>query len=218
MQRFLDRRHAGQALAERLGDYADRPDVVVLGIPRGGVPVAYEIARRLRAPLDIFLVRKLAAPGHGELALGAIASGGVRVLNEDVVHDLGVSRDMLDAITQRAQAELERRERQYRRDRAPRELSNRVAILVDDGLATGATIRAAAITLRRRNPARVIVAVPVAAAHTYALLSDEVDDVVSAEIPDPFYAVGVRYEDFSQTTDEEVRDLLDHAGGTPQAA
>jgi putative phosphoribosyl transferase len=208
---FRDRRHAGRVLAQYLSHYAQRPGVVVLGLPRGGVPVAYEVARQLGAPLDVFLVRKLGLPGQPELAMGAIASGGVRVLNEDVVGPLGIGEDEIDAVVAVEQTELERRERVFRGDRPPLDLTGKIVILIDDGLATGSTMRAAARSVRRRGPARIVVAVPVAARTTCEELASEVDEVVCPNMPAPFYAVGLYYGDFSQTSDEEVRDLLEEA-------
>jgi predicted phosphoribosyltransferase len=208
---FRNRADAGRRLATLLGAYAGRPDVIVLALPRGGVPVGAEVARALGAPLDVFLVRKLGVPGHEELAMGAIASGGVRVLNEDVVTALHIPPAVVDAVAAREEAELSRREALYRGDRPPPDLRGRVVILVDDGLATGSTMRAAAAAVRGQGPARIVVAVPVAAAETCAELRAQVDELVGALTPEPFFAVGVWYEDFSQTTDEEVRTLLDHA-------
>ncbi|HEV2148990.1 MAG TPA: phosphoribosyltransferase [Longimicrobiaceae bacterium] len=210
-QKYRDRTEAGRELADRLGEYAGRPDVVVLALPRGGVPVAYEVARALGAPLDVFLVRKLGVPGHEELAMGAIASGGVRVLNADVVNALRVPPAAVDAVAAREMGELERRERAYRDDRPPPAVRGRTVLLVDDGLATGSTMRAAAEALRGLGPARLVVAVPVGAAETCDAFAREVDEVVCARTPEPFYAVGLWYEDFSQTTDDEVRDLLARA-------
>jgi putative phosphoribosyl transferase len=205
---FHDRSDAGRKLADRLLQYAGRDDVVVLALPRGGVPVAYEVARRIHAPLDIFLVRKLGVPGRDELAMGAIASGGVRIINVDVVRALSIPDDMIDAVARSEQQELERREREYRGDRMPVPVTGRVAILVDDGLATGASMSAAVEGLRMLDPARIVVAVPTAAPETCAAFRERVDEVVCAETPQPFHAVGLWYEDFSQTTDEEVRQLL----------
>jgi putative phosphoribosyl transferase len=205
---FRDRADAGRQLAGRLGAYAGRGDVTVLGLPRGGVPVAAEVARALGAPLDVFVVRKLGVPGHEELAMGAIASGGVRVLNDEVVKALFIPREAIEVATARAAAEVEQRERLYRGDRPPLDLRGRVVILVDDGLATGSTMRAAAAAVGRLGPARTVVAVPVAAGETYTELQAEVDEVVCVATPEPFYAVGVWYEDFSQTTDAEVREAL----------
>jgi predicted phosphoribosyltransferase len=190
---------------------ADRSDVVVLALPRGGVPVGYEVARRLRAPLDVFLVRKLGVPGHSELAFGAIATGGVRMLNHDVVDGLKLSREDVEAVAAEETEELARRERAYRDDLPPPDVQGKTAILVDDGLATGASMRAAVAALRRLGPARVIVAVPVAAASTRDEFGRLVDEVVCARTPSPFLAVGLWYDDFSQTSDEEVRELLRRA-------
>ena len=208
--RFSDRREAGRVLGERLKDYKDRADVVVLALPRGGVPVAYEVAEELHAPLDVFIVRKLGVPGHEELAMGAIASGGVRVLNEEIVSQLGLPGAAIDRIAQRELEELKRREREYRDDQPPPDVRGKTVILIDDGLATGSTMRAAAMALRRMNPAKLVIAVPAAAPETCEAFRDEVDEVICAITPDPFYAVGVWYEDFSQTSDEEVRELLAH--------
>jgi putative phosphoribosyl transferase len=205
---FEDRKAAGRALAARLRKYAGRSDVLVLALPRGGVPVAFEVAEALRAPLDLFLVRKLGTPGHRELAMGAIASGGVRVLNDDVVRWYGISSSAIDAVAQQEQHELERREATYREGREPTPLQGHVVILVDDGLATGSTMTAAVQAVRLREPARVIVAVPVGARETCDALSTIADEVVCARMPEPFSAVGQWYLDFDQTTDEEVRQLL----------
>jgi predicted phosphoribosyltransferase len=208
---FRDRADAGRQLAEELTAYADRPDVLVLALPRGGVPVAYEVARALHAPLDVFLVRKLGVPGHAELAMGALATGGVRVLNEDVVEGLRIPEEVIDEVAAEEQRELQRREAAYRGDRPPLDVRGRTVILVDDGLATGASMRAAVAALRQQRPAQIVIAVPVAAAETCAELRTEVDDLVCAHTPRPFYAVGLWYEDFSQTTDAEVHDLLERA-------
>ncbi len=208
---FRDRADAGQQLAKKLTAYANRPDVLVLALPRGGVPVAYEAARALGAPLDVFLVRKLGVPGHEELAMGAIATGGVQVLNRSLVHALGIPDEMVEAVVAREQRELERRERAYRDGRPTPDVRGRTVILVDDGLATGSTMRAAAAALRQQQAARIVVAVPVAPAETCEEFKAEVDEVVCAVTPEPFYAVGLWYEDFSQTTDEEVHDLLARA-------
>ncbi len=208
---FSDRIDAGRLLADRLRAYANRPDVVVLGLPRGGVPVAYEVARALNAPLDVFIVRKLGVPGHEELAMGAIATGGVRVLNEDVVQELGIPPDVIETVTDREHRELLRRERLYRDDRPAPTVLSRIAILVDDGLATGASMRAAAIALRHLGPQRIVIAVPVGAAPTCADLRAVADEVVCLATPEPFWGLGYWYEDFSQTTDQEVHDLLARA-------
>jgi predicted phosphoribosyltransferase len=208
---FQDRADAGRQLAAKLSRYAGRSDVLVLALPRGGVPVAYEVAQALHAPLDVFLVRKLGLPGHEELAMGAIATGGVRVLNDEVVRALRVPEEVIDQVTAEEQRELERREREYRSDRPPPDVRGRIVILVDDGLATGSTMRAAVAALRQQGPARIVVAVPIGAPETCAKLRDEADEAVCARTPEPFYAVGLWYEDFSQTSDDEVRELLDRA-------
>jgi predicted phosphoribosyltransferase len=208
---YRDRTEAGRLLAERLGAYADRPEVIVLALPRGGVPVGYEVARALHAPLDVFIVRKLGVPGHEELAMGAVATGGVRVLNDQVVRGLGIPDSVIDAVASWELEELRRRERLYRGDRPPPDVRGKTVILVDDGLATGSTMLAAVRALRQQQPARIVVAVPIAAPDTCELLRAEVDDVVCAVTPEPFYAVGLWYRDFSQTTDEEVRELLAQA-------
>ena len=208
---FRDRADAGRILADDLADFAGRTDVIVLALPRGGVPVAFEVARALGAPLDVFLVRKLGLPGHPELAMGAIASGGVQLLNEEVVRAYDVTDAEIDAVVAEEERELERRERSYREGRAFPSLEGRTVILIDDGLATGASMRAAVLALREKSPAWIVVAVPVAAAETCDEFRDWVDDIVCAETPNPFYAVGLWYEDFSQTTDEEVHDLLRRA-------
>jgi putative phosphoribosyl transferase len=208
---FRDRTDAGRQLAARLTRYADRTDVLVLALPRGGVPVAYEVAKALKAPLDVFLVRKLGVPGHEELAMGAIASGGVRVLNEDLVDYLRIPDGVIDAVAAVEQRELERRERAYRDDRPPPEVKDSIVILVDDGLATGSTMRAAAAALRLQKPQRIVVAVPVSSAEACEELRSEVDEIVCAVTPEHFQGVGLWYEDFSQTSDEEVRELLKRA-------
>ena len=210
---YRDRIDAGKQLAAWLSDYANRDDVLVLALPRGGVPVAYEVAKALRVPLDIFLVRKLGVPGHEELAMGAISTGGVRVLNDDVVNYLGIPGEVIDAVAMDELSELERRERAYRDDRPEPNIEGRTVILIDDGLATGSTMRAAAAALRQKNPARVIVAVPVSAIQTCDEYRMGVDEIICAKTPEPFLGVGRWYEDFSQTTDEEVRQLLAKAEG-----
>ena len=187
-------------------------DVLVLALPRGGVPVGCEVARALGAPLDVFLVRKLGVPGHEELAMGAVATGGVRVLNDEIVRGLGISDHEIDAAVARELQELARRERLYRGDRPPPDVAGRTVILVDDGLATGATMRAAVAALRRQQPARIVIAVPTASPDTSEALKAEADDVVCAMTPEPFFAVGYWYEDFTQTTDDEVRELLARGG------
>ena len=207
-QPFRDRIEAGELLASKLADYRDRDDVVVLALPRGGVPVAREVARALGVPFDVYVVRKLGVPGHEELAMGAIATGGVRQVNRDVVEALGIPASVIDAVAAREQLELERREAAYRGTRGPLSLANKTVILVDDGLATGSTMRAAVMAARQQHPARVIVAVPVGAASTCADLATEADDVVCVRTPDPFVAVGLWYRDFTPTTDYEVQTLL----------
>jgi predicted phosphoribosyltransferase len=215
--RFRDRAEAGRALAEKLSGYAGRKDVLVLALPRGGVPVAFEVARALGAPLDVFLVRKLGVPGHKELAMGAIATGGVRLVNEDIVRVLGISAEAIDRVAEAEGREMQRREQAYRDDRPAPEVRDRVVILVDDGLATGSTMRAAVAALRRGGPARIVVAVPIAAPSICDELRAEVDEVVCARTPEPFYAVGLWYDDFSETTDDEVRDLLAQAARAASA-
>jgi predicted phosphoribosyltransferase len=206
---YRDRSEAGHVLASKLARYADQPDVIVLALPRGGVPVAAEVAHALHAPLDVFLVRKLGLPSHQELAMGAIASGGVRVLNDDVVRALQVPDDVIESVAAAEREELKRREKLYRGDRPPLDVAGKTAVLVDDGLATGASMRAAVAALRQMGPERIVVAVPVGSAETCAELGHVADDVVCTSMPEPFRAVGLWYEDFSQTTDEEVRELLD---------
>ena len=209
---FRDRADAGRQLGEALKPrYGDRPDVLVLALPRGGVPVAYEVARILKAPLDIFVVRKLGVPGHEELAMGAIATGGVRVLNEDVVRQLGIDDEAIDAIAAQEQRELERRERAYRGDRPAHDVRGQTVILVDDGLATGSTMRAAVASLRQQGPARIVVAVPVASTEACEELGAEADETVCGATPRPFQGVGRWYQDFSQTSDDEVHELLAQA-------
>jgi predicted phosphoribosyltransferase len=207
-KRFRNRTDAGRRLAEKLAAYANRPDVLVLGLPRGGVPVGFEVARALGAPLDVFPVRKLGVPGYEELAMGAVATGGVRVLNDEIVGGLGISEHEIDAAVARELEELARREQLFRGDRLPPDIEGRTVILVDDGLATGATMRAAIQALRQQHPAYIVVAVPTASPDTCEALKAEADDVICAMTPEPFFAVGHWYEDFTQTTDEEVRDFL----------
>ena len=207
--RFRDRTQAGRILAQDLAEHGGRDDVVVLALPRGGVPVGYELARELGAPLDVFVVRKVGVPGHEELAMGAVATGGVLVLDEGLIQRLGLGAAEVERAVAAELRELKRREVAYRKGRAPPELEGKTVILVDDGLATGSSMRAAAHAVRLRNPARVVVAVPVAAAETCAELRGDGDDVVCPLTPEPFYAVGLWYDDFSQTTDDEVRELLD---------
>lgn len=205
---FLDRRDAGRQLAAKLTDFAGDARVLVLGLPRGGVPVAYEVAVALRAPLDVFVVRKLGVPGHRELAMGAIASGGVRVLNSEVVDALAIPPAAVESVAARELEELERQQRAYRGTRPFPELAERTVIIVDDGLATGSTMRAAIAALRQAKPAKIVVAVPVAASQTARLVGREADSIVVLHAPDDFYAVSMWYQDFSQTSDEEVRQLL----------
>ena len=208
---FANRTEAGRLLAEKLVNYAGRADVIVLGLPRGGVPVAFEVAQRLGALLDVFIVRKLGVPGFEELAAGAIASGGVRVLNEDVMRAIPHADEAINAITARETAELERREQIYREGRPPPELRDRIVILVDDGLATGATMRAAVKALRERGAAKIVVAVPVGPPDTCHELEERADETICLSTPEFFQAVGQYYEDFSQTSDEDVRELLTSA-------
>src|SRR5690348_6032530 len=208
---FRDRTEAGRMLAEKLTAYAGRPDVLVLALPRGGVPVAFEVARALQAPLGVFVVRKLGVPGHEELAMGAIASGGVLVIEPTVIEDLAIPREVVTDVAVREEQERLRREREYRDDRPEPDVRGRTIILVDDGLATGSTMRAAVAALRKLQPGRIVVAVPVAAAAACADLAPHVDDFVCAGTPEPFRSVGSWYMEFSQTTDQEVRDLLARA-------
>jgi predicted phosphoribosyltransferase len=211
-ERFRNRTDAGRQLAEKLAAYANRPDVLVLALPRGGVPVAFELARAFGAPLDVFLVRKLGVPGYEELAMGAVATGGVRVLNDEIVRGLGISEHEIDAVVARELRELSRRDRLYRGDRPPSDVAGRTVILVDDGLATGATMRAAVQALRQQQPGRIVAAVPTASPDTCQVLKAEADDVICAITPEPFFAVGHWYDDFTQTTDDEVRELLARQG------
>jgi putative phosphoribosyl transferase len=208
---YRDRSQAGKYLAAQLTNYANRDDVLVLALPRGGVPVAFEVAKALHAPLDIFLVRKLGVPGHEELAMGAIATGGVRVLNQDVVDYLGIPTDVIDAVAADELQELERREQAYRGNRPEPDVRGKTVILVDDGLATGSTMRAAAAALRQQKPEWIVVAVPVSAPQTCDEYRMGVDEIVCANTPEPFFGVGQWYQDFSQTADQEVRDLLEQA-------
>jgi putative phosphoribosyl transferase len=207
---FRNRTEAGRVLADELKRYANRDDVIVLALPRGGVPVAFEVAHALHAPLDVFVVRKLGVPGHEELAMGAIASGGVLVIEPSVVEDLSIPMEVVLDVAAREEQERLRREREYRGDRPAPEVRGRTVILVDDGLATGSTMRAAVAALKKSQPAKIVVAVPVAVRSTCEELAEEVDEVC-ARTPEPFYGVGEWYADFSQTTDEEVRELLARA-------
>lgn len=208
--RFIDRKQAGDVLARQLIRYRDDPDVAVLALPRGGVPVAFEVARALHAPLDVFVVRKLGLPGHEEYAMGAIATGDVIVMNPDLA-SIPITQAAIDEVVARERRELDRREQLYRGDRPPLRIENRIVILVDDGLATGSTMLAAATAVRRRHPKRIVVAVPVAAAQTCESLKSLVDEVICSATPEPFMAVGAWYENFGQTSDAEVHALLDVA-------
>jgi predicted phosphoribosyltransferase len=216
--RFRDRADAGRVLAEELIRYAGRDDVVVLALPRGGVPVAYQVARALRAPLDVFLVRKLGVPGYEELAMGAIASGGLTVLNQAVINALEIAPELIEETASREQSELQRREQAYRGGRPPLGVTGKTVILIDDGLATGSTMRAAIAALRKLRPARIVVAVPTSAASTSEEIRGLADACVCAQTPEPFHAVGLWYDDFSQTTDEEVCELLERASPQPATA
>ena len=209
--RYRNRTDAGRRLAAQLREYADRPDVMVLALPRGGVPVAYEVARALHAPLDVFIVRKLGLPSHPELAMGAIASGGIRVVDHAALRRFGVTDEQLAAVAAAEERELARRERQYREGLPSPDVTGKTVILIDDGLATGATMAAAAAALKAQRPSKLVVAVPVAATETCDAFRGIVDDVVCGATPEPFYAVGLWYEDFSQTTDDEVHELLARA-------
>lgn len=211
MSAFRDRRDAGKKLAQALSHYADRSDVTIFALPRGGVPVAYEVALALNAPMDVFIVRKLGLPGREELAIGAIASGGVRVLNEDVVRILNVPQEVINIVVQRERQELKRREQIYRGDRIPPEVRDRTVILIDDGLATGASMRAAVIGVQAQGPARTVIAVPTAAREVCDAFQFNVDEMVCLTTPEPFYGVSRWYEVFSQVDDEEVRVLLEEA-------
>jgi putative phosphoribosyl transferase len=216
--RFRDRTEAGRVLAARLSQYAGRHDVLVLGLPRGGVPVAYEVASALHVPLDVFLVRKLGIPGFEELAMGAIASGGVCVLNADLVDYLQLSSEVIDAAARRERQVLERREQLYRGARPALDVQDKTVIVIDDGLATGSTMRAAVEALREQCPRRIVVAVPLAAPAICDELSTQVDEVICAATPEPFYAVGMWYDDFSATSDDDVRELLARAGHREEPA
>lgn len=216
MKMFRDRLHAGAMLAPLLAAYAERPDVVVLGLARGGVVVASAVAAALDVPLDVFLVRKLGVPGHEELAMGAIASGGVRILNSDIVRSLGITDEAIEAVARREQQELERRESLYRGQRPSVDLRGKTVVLVDDGLATGASMRAAVTAVNARQPSRVVVAVPTASPEARAVIERMVDEIVCATTPDPFWGVGAWYDDFSQTGDDEVRRLLSEASASPR--
>jgi putative phosphoribosyl transferase len=217
---FRDRFEAGRVLASKLSEFSGKNDVVVLALPRGGVPVGYEVAQALHAPLDVFVVRKLGTPGQEELAMGALASGGTTVLNREVIQALGISQSTIDAVAARENPELERREREYRDGRPALQVEGRTVILVDDGLATGSSMRVAIKALRKESAAQVVVAVPVASPSACLEFEAEVDKIVCAATPEPFWAVGQWYRNFSQTTDEEVRELLARAAAAslPRAA
>ena len=208
---FKDRRLAGQVLAVKLAAYANRADVLVLALPRGGVPVAFEVAKALNAPLDVFVVRKLGVPGQKELAMGAIAAGNVRILNEDVIRQEKIDTEAIEKVTAKEQQELNRRQTVYRGDRPKPAIQGRTIILIDDGLATGATMRAAIAALHKQQPAKIVVAVPVSSEQTYQDIKSLIDEIICADIPSPFYCVGLWYEKFPQTTDQEVRYLLNKA-------
>ena len=211
MKLFRDRYDAGRKVAERLAEYENRDDVIVLALPRGGVPVGLEVARALNAPLDVFLVRKLGVPGQEELAMGSIATGGVRVQNEDVVQTLGISTENIERVARQEREELMRRESLYRGDRPPPRIKDRIVILVDDGLATGASMRAAVRAVKQMGPRRLVVAVPVADPTICATIGTEADEVACVETPEPLYGVGAWYEDFGQVTDDEVQAMLAQA-------
>jgi putative phosphoribosyl transferase len=211
MKRFADRRAAGRELAGKLSKYAGRSDVILLALPRGGVPVAYEVALALKTPLDVLIVRKLGLPGREELAIGAIASGGIRILNQDIIHALQVDHAVVNSVTEQALQELRRREQQYRGNRPSPQIHDQTVILIDDGLATGATMLAAVRAIRTQDPAHVVIAIPAAAPQAIQILRPEVKEIVALIAPDPFEGVGRWFEDFSQSTDEEVQQLLNEA-------
>lgn len=211
MQRFRDRKDAGKKLTEKLLAYKDDKDTVVLALPRGGIPVAYEVARALHLPLDLLIVRKLGTPGHRELAMGAIATGGVKVLNEGIIASLRIPQTMIDKVVETELKELERREFAYRGAKAPLDVKDKTVILMDDGIATGATMRAAIASLKQRHPKKIVLAVPTAAGTTYTELSAQVDEFVCLATPEPYIAVGVWYDSFPQTSDDEVKVLLQKA-------
>lgn len=212
---FANRARAGEYLARCLQAYTNHPEVLLLALPRGGVPVAYEVARKLSLPMDIMLVRKLGVPGQEELAFGAVAAGGIRVLNDDIIDMLDIPDDIIDGIAAREEAEIDRREEAYRDGRSPPNVSDKTVILIDDGLATGSTMRAAVLALRALQPRRIVVAVPVGSAETCLRLREVADEVVCAHTPEPFFSVGAWYEDFAQTSDDEVRALLSQAAHEP---
>ena len=208
---FADRADAGRILASKLTAYKGRPDVVIFALPRGGIPVAYEIGKAIGAPIDVFVVRKLGVPGQEELAMGAIATGDIRIINYEVVNQLGITQEAIDAVTDQQREELRRREQLYRGGRTQREVRGQSVILVDDGIATGSTMRAAIAALRQLGPARIVVAVPVAAPETCQQIGGEVDEIICAATPEPLFSIGQWYKRFEQTTDDEVRDLLGRA-------
>lgn len=214
MRKFRDRTEAGRQLALQLTHYANCDKVVVIALPRGGVPVAFEVAKALKVPLDICLVRKLGVPGHRELAMGAIAAGGVRVLNYEVVSWLGISRRTIERVAARELRELQRRDRVYRGDRTPPDIQDHTVLLIDDGVATGSTIRAAIAVLREQQPKRIVAAIPVTSLEVYRELKAEVDEVVCVMTPEPFYSIALWYENFAQTTDEEVHNCLEISLGS----
>jgi putative phosphoribosyl transferase len=211
MSLFNDRADAGKKLAKKLSEYANRSDVIILSLPRGGVPVAFEVAKELNVKMDVFIVRKLGVPGNEELAMGAIASDNIRVLNEDVIRSFQIPQSVIDEVAVNELRELERRERLYRGNRPKPDISGSTVILIDDGLATGATMRAAAAAVKTKNPAKIVIAVPTAASDTCSAFENEVDKTICVATPEPFYGVGAWYEDFSQTTDKEVCELLNKA-------
>ncbi len=211
MALFKDRLDAGRKLAKKLSKYANRSDILVLGLPRGGVPVAFEVAKELNVKMDVFVVRKLGVPGNEELAMGAIASDNIIVLNEDIVRSFHISKQVIDAVAARELRELERRERIYRGKRPKPSISGSTVILIDDGLATGATMSAAASAIKTKNPTKIVIAVPTGAPDTCRSFEGKVDEIICVSTPEPFYSVGAWYEDFGQTTDEEVCELLDKA-------
>jgi predicted phosphoribosyltransferase len=216
---FKDRADAGRFLASKLDQFANLADVIVVGLPRGGVPVAYEVAHQLKAPLDLLVVRKLGVPGHEELAMGAIASGGVCLLNQDVLSHLGIPQDIIDLVIESEQRELERREREYRQNRPPLKLRGQTVIVVDDGLATGSSMHAAVTAIRQKQPKKIIVAVPVGARDTCQSFQNEVDTIaICAITPESFQSVGAWYANFAPTTDDEVRKCLDRSGPAKRAA
>jgi putative phosphoribosyl transferase len=216
--RFRDRQHAGELLAEKLQRYAGRDNVLVLGLPRGGIPVALEVAQALGAPMDVFVVRKLGVPGHEELAMGALASGGVCVINESVVAELGIEEATIARVAAAENPELRRREHVCRGDEGPIEMGGRTVILVDDGIATGSTMRAAVLAVRAQDPERLVVAVPAADKQAYATFHAEVDEIVCLLTPEPFHAVGSWYEDFAPLSDEVVRELRERRTRAPSGA